>query len=49
MMQNSGNVSYLEVLAAQKSLLDTQLNETANKLQLLQNTINIYKALGGAF
>lgn len=49
MMENSGNVSYLEVLAAQKSLLDTQLNETANTLQLLQNTINIYKALGGAF
>ncbi|MBR4689027.1 MAG: TolC family protein [Bacteroidales bacterium] len=40
------NISYLEILTAQKALLESQLLQTAEELEKQQSMINIYKALG---
>lgn len=39
--------SYLEVITAQQNLLSAQLNQVSDKLEQLQCTVNLYKALGG--
>lgn len=39
--------SYLEVINAQQSLLSAQLNQVSDKLEQLQCTVNLYRALGG--
>lgn len=45
LMQYSSSVSYLEVLTAQSSWLNAQLQQTADWLELQQGKINLYKAL----
>lgn len=43
----AGEATYLEVLSAQQGLLDAQLNQVRDKLQQLQSTSDLYRALGG--
>ena len=45
-MQNSSS-TYLEVLTAQQSLLQSRLSLTADRFDLIQGEINLFKALGG--
>ena len=45
-MQNS-SATYLEVLTAQQSLLQSRLSLTADRFDLIQGKINLFKALGG--
>ena len=45
-MQNSSS-TYLEVLTAQQSLLKSRLSLTADRFDLVQGKINLFKALGG--
>lgn len=44
LMQYSSSVTYLEVLTAQSSWLNAQLQQTADWLELQQGKINLYKA-----
>ena len=46
MMQNSSS-TYLEVLTAQQSLLQSRLSLTTDRFDLIQGKINLFKALGG--
>jgi outer membrane protein TolC len=43
----AGEATYLEVLTAQQTLLQAQLNQVSDKLQQLQATSDLYRALGG--
>lgn len=43
----AGEANYLEVLTAQQSLLQALLNQINDKLQQLQATSDLYRALGG--
>jgi len=43
----AGEATYLEVLSAQQGLLEAQLNQVSDKLQQLQATSDLYRALGG--
>lgn len=45
-MQNS-STTYLEVLTAQQSLLQSRLTLTTDRFDLIQGRINLFKALGG--
>ena len=45
-MQNSSS-TYLEVLTAQQSLLQSRLTLAADRFDLIQGEINFFKALGG--
>ena len=45
LMRYSSSVTYLEVLTAQSSWLNAQLQQTADWLELQQGKINLYKAL----
>ena len=45
LMQHSQSVGYLEVLTAQSSWLNAQLQTTADRLQWQQAKINLYNAL----
>lgn len=42
-----GTTTYLEVLTAQNTLLAAQMNQIANKANLLQTVTRLYQALGG--
>lgn len=42
-----GNTTYLEVLTAQETLLQAQLNRVADQFDEIQGVINLYQALGG--
>ena len=42
-----GNINYLELLTAEQSLLQAELNEASNRFDEFQNIINLYYALGG--
>lgn len=42
-----GNTTYLEVLTAQETLLQSQLNWVADQFDEIQGVINLYQALGG--
>jgi multidrug efflux system outer membrane protein len=46
---DNGYATYLEVLDAQRSLFDAQLNYTRNQGVLFQALINLYKAMGGGW
>lgn len=46
LMKNSSN-TYLEVLIAQNSLLQSRLSQVSDWFEHVQGTINLYKALGG--
>lgn len=41
------HITYLDVLTAQQSLYEAQLNQTANRMSVLQAAVNLYIALGG--
>lgn len=43
----AGEATYLEVLSAQQGLLDAKLNQVSDKLQQLQSSSDLYRALGG--
>lgn len=43
----SGDANYIEVLNAEQSLLQAQLGQVNDKLEQLQATVNLYRALGG--
>lgn len=43
----AGVANYTEVLNAEQNLLSAQLNQVNDKLEQLQCTVNLYKALGG--
>ena len=43
----AGEANYTEVLTAQQNLLSAQLNQVSDKLEQLQYSVNLYKALGG--
>ncbi|MGN0213560.1 MAG: TolC family protein [Muribaculaceae bacterium] len=45
-MEN-GNTTYLEVLNAQQTLLNGQLQQAANRIATIQGVISVYNALGG--
>jgi len=45
-MQNSSS-TYIEVLTAQQSLLQSRLSLTADRFDLIHGEINLFKALGG--
>ncbi len=47
-LMDNGKASYLEVLTAQESLLNAQLNEAVNMYDAAQAVIELYIALGGA-
>lgn len=46
-LMQSGSATYLEVLTAQSVLFQSRLSLAADRLDLLQGQINLYKALGG--
>jgi NodT family efflux transporter outer membrane factor (OMF) lipoprotein len=46
-LMQSGSATYLEVLTAQSVLFQSRLSLVADRLDLLQGQINLYKALGG--
>lgn len=43
----AGEATYLEVLSAQQGLLEARLKQVSDKLQQLQATSDLYRALGG--
>ena len=47
-LMDNGKANYLEVLTAQESLLNAQLNEAMNLYKGAQALIALYIALGGA-
>ena len=47
LLQHSNSASYLEVLTAQQTLLQSELTEVQDKFNKIQGVINLYHALGG--
>ncbi|RZM28162.1 MAG: efflux transporter outer membrane subunit, partial [Pedobacter sp.] len=45
----AGRINYLDILNAQKSVLNAEINNIAIRKELLLNQINLYKALGGGW
>ncbi len=43
----AGEANYTEVLNAQQNLLQAELGQVSDKLEQLQATVNLYRALGG--
>lgn len=43
----AGEGTYLEVLTAEQNLLQAQLGQISDKLEQLQESVNLYRALGG--
>ncbi len=43
----AGEANYVEVLSAQQSLLSAQLSQVSDKLEQLNYSVDLYKALGG--
>jgi multidrug efflux system outer membrane protein len=43
----AGEANYLDVITAQQNLLQAQLGQVSDKLEQLQATVNLYRALGG--
>lgn len=43
----AGEVNYLEVLTAEQTLLQAKLGQVSDKLEQLQASVNLYRALGG--
>ncbi|MBP1618725.1 MAG: efflux system, outer rane lipoprotein, NodT family [Bacteroidetes bacterium] len=46
-LMQAGEANYLEVISAQQGLLNSQLSQINDKLQQLQASSNLYRALGG--
>lgn len=49
LLMKHGNASYLEVLTAQKNLLQVELAEVSDRYDEVQSVINLYHALGGGY
>ena len=47
LLMKHGNAEYLEVLTAQKNLLQAELTEAADKYDGIISAVNLYQALGG--
>ena len=47
LFRNSSGTTYLELLTAQQSLLNAQLNTISDQYQVLQSVVTLYQALGG--
>lgn len=47
LLMKHGNTTYLEVLTAQSTLLNAQLNQVSNKFVEIQAMIELYRSLGG--
>ena len=47
LLMRHGNITYLEVLTAQQSLLNARLLQVANRTVEIQGVITLYSALGG--
>lgn len=45
----NGYASYLEVITAQKGVLEAELNRTASQKELLYSYLHLYRALGGGW
>lgn len=45
----SGYANYLEVITAQKGVLEAELNRTASQKQLLLSLLDLYRSLGGGW
>ena len=45
----TGYANYLEVITAQKGVLDAELQLTRNKRDLFESVINLYRSLGGGW
>jgi len=48
-MQYDSEVNYLQVLLTRHSLLEARLSLLSHRYELLEYTIQLYKALGGEF
>ena len=49
LLMKHGNTNYLEVLTAQKNLLQIELGEISDRFDEFQSVINLYHALGGGY
>ena len=49
LLMKHGNANYLEVLTAQKNLLQVELSEVSDRFDEIQAVINLYQALGGGY
>ena len=49
LLMKHGNANYLEVLTAQKNLLQVELGEVSDRFDEFQSVINLYHALGGGY
>ena len=47
LMESSSNTTYLEVISAQSSLLNAEINEVTDQFNKMQSVVNLYQALGG--
>lgn len=47
LLMDHGNITYLEVLTAQQSLLQAELSQASDRFDEIQGVINLYHALGG--
>lgn len=47
LLMQHGNITYLEVLTAQQTLLGARLGQIANRVSEVQGIISLYQALGG--
>lgn len=47
LLMEHGNTSYLEVLVAQQTLLQAELEQVANGFNEIQGVISLYHAVGG--
>lgn len=48
-LYRAGYASYLEIITAQRSVLEAELNLVNSKKLMLQSTVNLYRALGGGW
>lgn len=49
LLMKHGNADYLEVLTAQKNLLQAELTEAADRYDEIISAVNLYQALGGGY
>ena len=49
LLMKHGNANYLEVLTAQKNLLQAELTEVSDRYDEIQGIIDLYQALGGGY
>lgn len=49
LLMKHGNADYIEVLTAQKNLLQAELSEVSDRYDEIQSIVNLYHALGGGY